>query len=52
MMRDPLTIPDVLNSRLVAEPLHLLDCCLVTDGGGAVIVASAERARDTRKVPV
>lgn len=52
MMRDPLTIEDVLNSRWVAEPLHLLDCCLVTDGGGAVVVTSAERARNTRKAPV
>ena len=52
MMRDPITIADVLNSRWVAEPLHLLDCCLVTDGGGAVVVASAERARHTRKAPI
>ena len=52
MMRDPMTIEDVLNSRWVAEPLHLLDCCLVTDGGGAVVVASAEHARNTRKAPV
>lgn len=52
MMRDPITIEDVLNSRWVAEPLHLLDCCLVTDGGGAVVVTSAERARNTRKAPI
>jgi len=52
MMRDPITISDVLNSRWVAEPLHLLDCCLVTDGGGAVVVTTAERARNTRKAPV
>ena len=52
MMRDPITIEDVLNSRWIAEPLHLLDCCLVTDGGGAVIVASAARAWHTRKAPV
>lgn len=50
--RDPLTIADVLNSRWIAEPLHLLDCCLVTDGGGAVVVASAARARQTRKAPI
>ncbi len=52
MMRDPLTLDDVLNSRWVAEPLHLLDCCLVTDGGGAVVVASAARAAHTPKSPV
>ncbi len=52
MMRDPITIDDVLQSRWIAEPLHLLDCCLVTDGGGAVVVTSAERARNTRKAPV
>ncbi len=52
MMREPITIEDVLNSRWIAEPLHLLDCCLVTDGGGAVIVTSAARARQTRKTPI
>ncbi len=52
MMREPITIEDVLNSRWVAEPLHLLDCCLVTDGGGAVVVTSAARAADMRKRPI
>jgi len=52
MMRDPITVDDVLASRLVAWPLHLLDCCLVTDAGGAVVVTSAERARDLQKPPV
>jgi acetyl-CoA acetyltransferase len=51
-MRDPLTIDDVLSSRLIAWPFHLLDCCLVTDAGGAVIVTSAERAGDLPKKPV
>jgi acetyl-CoA acetyltransferase len=50
--RDPITVEDVLNSRLVADPLHLLDCSLETDGACAVIVTSAERARDLRQVPV
>jgi acetyl-CoA acetyltransferase len=52
MMRDPLSIEDVLASRMIAWPLHLLDCCLVTDAGGAVVVTSAERARDLPKKPV
>jgi acetyl-CoA acetyltransferase len=52
MMHEPITIADVLNSRWVAEPLHLLDCCLVTDGGGAVVVTTAERARNARTTPV
>ena len=52
MMHDPISIEDVLNSRMVAEPLHLLDCCLVTDGGGAIVVTSAERAGEARKEPI
>jgi acetyl-CoA acetyltransferase len=52
MMRDPLTIEQVLASRMIAWPLHLLDCCLVTDAGGAVVVTSAERAKDLKKNPV
>jgi acetyl-CoA acetyltransferase len=52
MMRDPLTIEDVLQSPMICDPLHRLDCCLVTDGAGAVVVVSADRARDCRKKPV
>ena len=48
----PISIEDVLNSRLISWPLNLLDVCLVTDHGGAVIVASAERARSFRTPPV
>ena len=52
MYRDPITVEDVLASRLVADPLHKLDCCVVSDGGGAVIMTTAERARDLRQPPV
>jgi acetyl-CoA acetyltransferase len=51
-MRDPITNEDVLKSRLIADPLHLLDCSLVSDGGGALIMTSAERARDFKNKPV
>jgi acetyl-CoA acetyltransferase len=44
--RDPITVDDVLASRMVAYPFHLLECCLVTDGGGALVVTSADRAGD------
>jgi acetyl-CoA acetyltransferase len=47
--RGELTVDDVLSSPMVASPLHVLDCCLVTDGAGAVIVTDAERARDLRR---
>ena len=50
--RDPLTVDDVLASPLIASPLHQLDCCLVVDGGGAVVVTSADRARDLAMPPV
>ena len=52
MFRDPITVDDVLASRIVAYPFHLLECCLVTDGGGALIVTSADRAADFPKPPV
>ena len=51
-MRQPITREDVLESRLIADPLHLLDCCIISDGGGAVIVTSLERAKDLRQPPV
>jgi acetyl-CoA acetyltransferase len=48
----PLTIDDVLGARMLADPLSVADCCLVTDGGGAIVVVSAERARSLPQPPV
>ena len=48
----PLTVEEVLSSGIITSPLHKLDCCLVTDGGAAVVLVSAERARDLRNNPV
>lgn len=50
--RDPITIDDVLSSPTIAEPLNLLDCCVVTDGAGAVVLTSAARAASCAKPPV
>ncbi|WP_226040137.1 acetyl-CoA acetyltransferase [Natrinema sp. DC36] len=44
--QDPITVDDVLESRQIAEPFNLLDCCLVSDGGGAVVLVSEEKARE------
>ncbi|MFU8818046.1 MAG: thiolase C-terminal domain-containing protein [Pseudomonadales bacterium] len=46
------TIDDVVNSRMIADPLHLLECCMISDGGGAVVIAAADVARDCAKPPV
>jgi acetyl-CoA acetyltransferase len=51
-LRDPITVQDVLNSKLIAYPFHVLECCLVTDGGGALVLTSAERAKDFPTRPV
>jgi acetyl-CoA acetyltransferase len=51
-MQKPITVSDVLESRMIAAPLHLLDCCIISDGGGAIVVTSAERAKDLAKRPV
>src|SRR3954469_15253325 len=50
--RDPITIEDVLTSRMIADPLTKLHCCLRSDGGGAVVLTTEERARDCAKQPV
>lgn len=42
MYRDPVTVEDVVESRVVADPLHLLDCCVISDGGGALVVVSED----------
>jgi len=49
---NPITVEDVLASRLIAYPFHLLECCLVTDGGGALVIISADRAAEIGKPAV
>src|SRR4029079_1588168 len=51
-IRTPMSLEDYHASRWVVEPLHLYDCCVVSNGGVAVLVTSAERARDLRRPPV
>jgi len=51
-MRDELTLDDVVNARLVSDPLGLRDCCLVTDGAAAIVMTRADRARDHAQRPV
>ena len=48
-LKDVVTVEDVVNSRMISDPLHLLDCCVVTDGGGALIVTSPEIARSLKR---
>jgi acetyl-CoA acetyltransferase len=50
--KDPISVADVLNSRMIAYPFRLLECCLVTDGGGALIVTHRDRAKDFPQKPV
>jgi len=50
--RDPLTLDAYLASRMVSDPLSVLDCCLVTDGAGALVLTRAERARDISQHPI
>jgi acetyl-CoA acetyltransferase len=50
--KEPITVADVLKSRMIAYPFRILMCCLVTDGGGALILTGAERAKDYPTKPV
>lgn len=50
--RDPITVDEVMNARMIAWPFTKLECCLVTDGGGALILTRSDRARDFPKKPV
>ncbi len=50
--KKPLTIADVLNARPVSDPFTVRDCCLITDGGGAIVMTRIDRARDMAKLPV
>lgn len=50
--RDPITVDDVLSSPMIADPLHRLDCCVVTDSGGAVVLVSAAKAASMSRKPV
>ncbi|MSQ42475.1 MAG: thiolase domain-containing protein [Dehalococcoidia bacterium] len=47
-----ITVQEVMESRMVADPLHLLECCMVSDGGGAIVIASADVARGAKQKPV
>ena len=50
--REPLSVADVLSSRMVSDPLSVRDCCLVTDGGGAYVLVRSDRAKDLKQSPV
>ncbi|MEU4420766.1 thiolase [Actinoplanes sp. NPDC024001] len=50
--KGPLTVDEVLAAPMISTPLGALDCCLVTDGGGAIVLTSLARARDLRRPPV
>lgn len=52
LYREPFTVADVLASPMIASPLHLFDCCVITDGGGAVVLVHPDLARDLPKPPV
>jgi acetyl-CoA C-acetyltransferase len=49
LLREVVTVDDVVNSPMIADPLHRLDCCVITDGGGALVVVSGEVARSLKR---
>ena len=49
MLREVVTVEEVVNSPMIADPLHRLDCCVVSDGGGALIVTTPEIARSLKR---
>src|ERR1044071_1241757 len=49
MLRDVVTVEDVVNSPMIADPLHRLDCCVISDGGGAIIMTTPETAKSLRR---
>ena len=51
-MKTPITLDDVINSKPIADPLNMLDCCLISDAGGAFIVTAADRAKDLASDPI
>ena len=51
-MRDPLSVEDVVNARMIVDPLGKFDCCLISDGGAAMIMVRKDRAQDFPKKPV
>jgi acetyl-CoA C-acetyltransferase len=52
MLKDVVTVEDVLNSPMISDPLHRLDCCVVSDGGGALVVTSADVAKKIKRPQV
>lgn len=52
LMKTPMTLEDHQNARMIADPLRLFDCCLESDGGTAVVVSGAERAKDMKQPPI
>src|SRR4029077_16867544 len=52
MLRDVVTVHDVVNSPMIADPLHRLDCCVISDGGGAIILAKPEIAKSLKRPKV